>query len=280
MNLENKRQIVTLLLAVGLGLVAVYLVGQYVQSTIQEQTRALAAEYQQKNEAVINEVGQMKQALGEMVRRQSELDQQQQQLRQEQSQVVSADGTTQTVTPVPVFSLRTPEGKRAITVMIDSLSAVGGLVNPGDHIDIIAQLSVPKGYAPDSDKDDVTTILFQDLMVLAVGTNFDPIQTQEGYNAQQNSRSLNVTLAVDPDQTGLLTFAQTNGKLQLSLRGPDQRGVENMDVASWDTLSDYLLEKQSTEITIPKKKSSVAVSSSSTDEVKPVVQVFRGGREL
>jgi len=78
----------------------------------------------------------------------------------------------------------------------------------------------------------------------------------------------------------LLTFAQQNGKLQLSLRGPEERGVTNMDVASWETLSDYLLDKQSTEIKVPKKKTSVSVSSSTTDEVKPVVQVFRGGREL
>ena len=41
------------------------------------------------------------------------------------------------------FSLRTPPGKRAVTLKINSLSAVGGLVNPGDFVDIIAHLELP-----------------------------------------------------------------------------------------------------------------------------------------
>src|SRR5208283_1357158 len=39
--------------------------------------------------------------------------------------------------------LKTPAGKRAVTVMIDSLEAVGGLLNAGDFVDVIAELNVP-----------------------------------------------------------------------------------------------------------------------------------------
>ena len=68
------------------------------------------------------------------------------------------------------FSLRTPPGKRAITVKVDSLSAVGGLVNPGDFVDIIAHLEMPDDMDIVSSKkkkkqktQTVTTVLFQNL---------------------------------------------------------------------------------------------------------------------
>ena len=49
MNIENKKQIATILLAVGLGLVAAFLTSQYVKTSIEEQTRALAKEYEKQN---------------------------------------------------------------------------------------------------------------------------------------------------------------------------------------------------------------------------------------
>ena len=61
-------------------------------------------------------------------------------------------------------------GKRAVTVMIDSLAAVGGLLNAGDFVDVIAQLNVP---SQDPDKKTVTAMIFQGLQVLAVNTNED-----------------------------------------------------------------------------------------------------------
>lgn len=304
MNLENKKQAATIIFAVGLGLIAAFLTSQYVKSSIEEQTRILAEEYQKRSAAVVQEMEIVKREMTNMARRQEQLDQQQQQLKDLQKQVKSAQeqaaeavrqsraaGASRSsrgdareevaAERVPVFSLRTPPGKRAVTILIDALSAVGGLVNPGDMVDVIAQLTIPKGFHAGGDKDLVTTVLFQNLQVLAVNTQFEPLQTQASYNQQQNSREINLTLAMDPNEAALLTFAQTNGKLQLALRSPgDRSGTAELDIASWETLSDYVMEAQGTNLQIPKKKSAVAVSAGSSDEVRPFVQVFRGGREL
>src|SRR3972149_10759434 len=56
MNIENKKQIATIFLAVGLGLVATFLTGQYVQNNIAQQTKVLAKEYTQQTAALKKEV--------------------------------------------------------------------------------------------------------------------------------------------------------------------------------------------------------------------------------
>lgn len=279
MNLENKKQIATLLAAIGLGLTAVVLTGQYVQNNVNEQTKALSDEYQKKNVAVVNELEAVKGELKRVNVQFSQLAAQQEQLRQ--LKVASAQQPTEkpAETRVP-FSLKTPPGKRAYTINIDSLSAVGGLINPGDFVDIIGQLKVTNEQDPKQPPQDVTSVIFQNVQVLAIGINFNPSGDPAVYDVQQKARSLYVTLALDPEEASLLTFAQTNGKLQLSLRSPKERDTQTLHVASWDALSDFVLERQGTELILPKGKASIeTVDGAKTEEVKPFIQVFKSGKE-
>jgi len=207
----------------------------------------------------------------------------------EQRPVVQQQAETKTDKP-PVqkaaFSLRTPPGKRAITLSIKSLAAVGGLINAGDFVDIIAHLNIP---GEETDKkattEKLTTVLFQNLQVLAVNTNYNPVGQEPAYETQQQMGALNVTLAVSPEEAGLLSFAQSNGDLQLSLRSPvDKEGNVLQKVASWTSLADFVLERQGTELHIPIKreapKTSAGDEEEEIEEVRPSIQIFRGGREL
>jgi len=56
MNLENKKQLATILLAVGLGLIASFLTSEYVKNNVKQQTRDLAQDYQKKNSVLIHEI--------------------------------------------------------------------------------------------------------------------------------------------------------------------------------------------------------------------------------
>jgi Flp pilus assembly protein CpaB len=104
------------------------------------------------------------------------------------------------------------------------------------------------------------------------------------YQAQQTARSLNITLAVTAEEAGLLAFAQANGKLQLMLRSPEEKSTEVLQVASWDSLSTYLLDRQGTELDVPqtksKKSDSATSGQKSDDEAETYIQIFRGGKEL
>jgi len=52
MNIENKKQIATILLAIGLGLVATYLTSLYVENNIVQRTKVLAEGYTQQTAAL------------------------------------------------------------------------------------------------------------------------------------------------------------------------------------------------------------------------------------
>ena len=277
-NLENKKQIFIIVLAILLGLVAAFLTSQYVQTSIQAQTKLLAQEYEKRakaeREALMQEVALRQK---DLEKRFAEISrQQQEQFAQQQAKMTQSAQNLSTT----AFSLKTPPGKRAFTIMIDPLSAVGGLLNPGDFVDIVAQINTSDTPVPDPTKK-ITTLLFQNIQVLAVNTIFEPAPSPTTYDAQQKTRSLNVTLALTPEEVGLMAFVQEKGKLQLTLRSPAEQATQTVQVASWGTLAEYVLEHQGAELDVPKGRSTVGVETDDKGfEAEPVIQIFRGGQEL
>ena len=284
MNIENKQQIATILLAVGLGLAATFLTSQYVQNNIAQQTKLLAKEYTQQTAALQKEVEINKRQVETLLQKQEML------ARQVQSQpkvVVQGDKGQQQLVSQEAFSIVMPPGKRAVTIQVDTLSAVGGLISPGDFVDVIASLRVPEEINAEKAKTkEVITVLFQNLQVLAVGVLFKPAGGTELYENRQKSKSVNVTLAVSPEEAALLTFAETNGKLQLSLRSPAEQDRQLLQVASWDTLADYILDKQGTDLRVPTESPEEPLAPAQKSEEKKErtpksnIQIFRAGKEL
>ena len=297
MNIENKKQIAMLLLAVGLGLVSAFLVSQYVQNNVKEQTRRLASEYKRRNAEIEKTIlGQMKQMGNEfhkkLVQMEKEIVAQKKMLKNVNKQKVR---NVQQVIDTKTFSLTTPTGKRAVTINIDSLKAVGGLINPGDFVDILVTLRIPEKQKDSSKKDtlnrkkkerEVNTMLFQNVQILAVGTRFSPKATKEEYDEQQRKKSVNVTLALNPQEIALLAFAEQNGALQLSLRTPTEKGVNILNVASWKVLSDFLLDKQGTNLPIdpllPKEEESMDVldRKDGTKKTTKKIITFKSGKKI
>jgi len=290
MNIENKKQFATILLAVGLGLVAAMLMSKVVSDQVDKQTRVIAKEYQGRSAALVKEMDSTKKTLKKLAKDHAALAKR---VAQQPKVLARAAAPTQEKPTVQemAFSLRTPPGKRAITIKIDSLSAVGGLINPGDFIDIIAHLKMPNETALVASKkkkkqsvETVTTVLFQNIQVLAVGVNFNPMGDLPPYEIQQKSKTLNVTLAVSPEEAGLMSFAQEHGVFQLSLRSPAETEDKVLqEVASWDALSEFVLQHQGTELKVPRRKKPAAApgfESEEEKEAKPFIQIFRGGREL
>lgn len=290
MNIENKKQFVTMLLAVGLGLMAAFLTSQYVKTSITQETKNLAQDYQGKNKALIQELEATKKNMMQLKKNQDLLAKQM----RERPKIVPTQtkGTVvqkkKKIVDQSTFSVITPPGKRALTVEISSLAAVGGLVNPGDYVDIIAHLRIPEGGNTKTKKiENVTSVLFQDIQVLAVGTNYKPVANALTYAAQQKAKKLKVTLALTSEEAALLSFSEENGTLQLSLRSPSEQGKETLQIASWDALADYVQDHQGTELIVPKKvksKAKISVDEGSfefeDEEDKPFIQIFRGGQEL
>jgi Flp pilus assembly protein CpaB len=174
---------------------------------------------------------------------------------------------------------------------MDSLGAVGGLVNPGDYVDIIAHLNVP-ARDPEAKtknkKDSVTAMIFQNIQILAINTNID----QPGvYDEQQKDKGLKLTFAVTPEEASLLAFAEKNGKIELALRSPNEKKPAMISAATWTTLAEYVLQNTGAELRVPdepviKEEKPVVPEEEplapkvrrKTDPYDPSIVVIKGGK--
>lgn len=97
-----------------------------------------------------------------------------------------------------------PEGMRAISIPVDKVSGIGGMIRPGDLVDVL--------YLEDPKKSGTSAaILFQAVKVLAAGDYFSEHQEKTDPNGT-------VTLALSPDDAQIAVLAFNHGILQLSLR--------------------------------------------------------------
>src|SRR5258708_4674068 len=116
-------------------------------------------------------------------------------------------------------------------------------------------------------------MIFQGLQVLAINTNEDD---PGAYDDQQAAASLKITVAVDPQEAGLLAFADKNGSLELALRSPDDTEHKMVKANTWKTLADYVLKNQGLNIQDPDGEN----AANKPIESKPSIEIFRGGKQL
>ena len=288
---EDKKQLFILIAAVATGLIAAVLVSNFVQSSITTETSRIANQFQKKQQEKDDTYRQEMQALNQKV---GEVEQRAQQAVQKAAKEAAA-AQQRPVTDAKKekkfvsLALRTPAGKRAVTLKMDSLGAVGGLVNPGDYVDIISHLNVPARdpKAKDKDKkDSVTAMIFQNIQILAINTNID----QPGvYDEQQKDTGLKVTVAVTPEEASLLAFAEKNGKLELALRSPNEKKPAMISAATWSTLAEYVLQNTGAELRVPdepviapapaaEEETIVPRARKKTDPYDPSIVVIKGGK--
>ncbi len=142
------------------------------------------------------------------------------------------------------LAMATPIGKRAITVSIDNISAVGGMLRPGDYVDVSAVLNVPVQTAPGKTSTQAAVVpLFQNVLLLAVGQETASVKTSDSRYKKEEKRepSPAITLALSPQEANILAFVQEQGKLRLSLRSPSDAKVEAVQPASWDSLFQFMM---------------------------------------
>ncbi len=108
-------------------------------------------------------------------------------------------------------------GFRAITVKVDDVVGIAGLVNPGSWVDIVAVINPQEQSA---NQGPTSKIVLQHIRVLA--TNQDIEQNSEKEQKEKKASTPStikaVTLQVLPEQVEKLALAQAEGKLQLVMR--------------------------------------------------------------
>lgn len=115
----------------------------------------------------------------------------------------------------PTFSSRVEIGRRAITVQVDEINSISGMLAPGDVIDLILSL--------DRSGVKISRPLLQGVRVMATGQRSvdDPVSGEK-------YRYATVTLDTTPAQAHQLIAAREAGKLTALLRNPLDHGQPDL----------------------------------------------------
>jgi len=141
------------------------------------------------------------------------------------------------------FSSMIREGERALTLKIDEASGIAGLLQPGDHVDILGSFSDPTRTSEVGGKGGTrTTItLLQNVVVLAVGKS---VSARSGRDRERGGGML--TVLVTPEEAMLLVHAHKEGELYNILRNPGD--IETVDNLPRITFTDVLQPRVREEI--------------------------------
>jgi pilus assembly protein CpaB len=164
----------------------------------------------------------------------------------------------------------TPIGKRAISISVDNISSLSGMIKPGDYVDVIAILQIPVQEGTQRTNQIAVLPMFQNVLVLAVGQNTGGLVSDGGRYAKDESRASGpplVTLALAPQEAGYIAFVQEQGKIRLTLRSPADAKLESTTPANWASLFQYL--------TPPSPPVDQEAEKAAYDRV-PRVEIYRG----
>jgi pilus assembly protein CpaB len=106
------------------------------------------------------------------------------------------------------------EGYRAVSVGVDPISGVAGLIWPGDHVDLL--LTQDMGETRDAQHRALTETILSDVRVIAIDQEM--VQGASASNTTAGKLVRTVTLEVDPSQAQIISTGATMGKLSLSIR--------------------------------------------------------------
>ncbi|RVQ69396.1 Flp pilus assembly protein CpaB [Croceicoccus ponticola] len=110
-----------------------------------------------------------------------------------------------------VLSAKLPEGMRAMSIPINATNAVSGFIRPADIVDIL--------LTRDLEGEKVTEVIMEAVQVLAIGT----VQSE---NATEPGLAGTATMLVDLYGAQKLTLAQKMGQMSLVLRNVEGESEE------------------------------------------------------
>lgn len=113
-----------------------------------------------------------------------------------------------------------PPGYRSVPVKVDNVSGGGGLLRPGNRVDVVVFLR-KSNEVPQTE----TRTILRDVNVFAV----EGVIERSVDKAGQAREARNVSLLVTPKQAEALMLAKELGTLSLTLRRPDEGNEESTD---------------------------------------------------
>ena len=135
---------------------------------------------------------------------------------------------------IPAFSEQLDKDQRALTIAVDEINSISGMLRPNDRIDLFVILD--NVGADQSDKNQKMVVpLLQSILVKATG-NITRREILPGTNAPVERSYATLTLDLLPNEIGKVLLAQEKGALKAVLKRPDQTGNAEYVMTSEDDL--------------------------------------------
>jgi pilus assembly protein CpaB len=167
-----------------------------------------------------------------------------------------------------------PEGMRAVSVRVNEVVGVAGYVLPGTRVDVVATAS------PTSNAEQTTSkVVLSNIQVLTAGTRMEQDQ-KDGQPMQVTV----VTLLVSPEQSERLALASTEGKIQLALRNPldkgapDTPGIRTAGLLGSRGSSDTSLARASASVSRKPRTTPQPETAPMAAPPAPTVEIIRGDK--
>ena len=119
----------------------------------------------------------------------------------------------------PTFSSRVEIGRRALTLPVDEINSISGMLEPGDLIDLM--------HTQDQQGKKATYPILQSVRIMATGQ-----RAMDDPKSGEKRMYSTVTLDTDPQEALELIAARDSGRLTAILRNPEDIGTDPAHFAS------------------------------------------------
>lgn len=166
------------------------------------------------------------------------------------------------------------ENERAIAIKVDEIIGIGGFVEPGDFVDVIAFIRADNQRVEEPQ----AIVALHAIRVLAYGEEIPPPKeekSQTGEAIKGKSGKSTAILALAEQQTSLLALLENAAVLRLALRPSAATDGENKPYSV--ALSDVLSQKQdSAKATASQARSSKTSNIQPKSPQGPMVEIYHG----
>jgi pilus assembly protein CpaB len=161
-----------------------------------------------------------------------------------------------------------PDGMRAVSVRVNEVIGVAGYVLPGTRVDVLATASPTDAHA-----DMTTKVILSNVQVVTAGTRLEQ-DAEKGKPIQVTV----VTLLVFPEQAERLALASTEGKIQLALRNPLDKGAPETPGIRPGTLLGLVKTTAPAKAAVSSRRANGPVTQHAMAPALPTVEIIRGDK--
>ncbi|MGE5279973.1 MAG: Flp pilus assembly protein CpaB [Deltaproteobacteria bacterium] len=180
------------------------------------------------------------------------------------------------------LAMRTPQGKRAMTITINPLDAVGAQIRPGDYVDVVGIFPYNAQVDGKTVTEPVSVTLFQNILVLSMeGGAGVAAPPRRGEQPAPAPSTLIITLALSPKEAAMLTYALSQGSLRLILRPPLETVIEPVPPVEANAMWQYVFsnlreEFMSSQQETPQPARRREPEKRPEPPPSPTVEIYRG----